>query len=219
VTVMIPTGDLVGVLSDVLPFASTDAEIPSINCVRVEWDGDMFHALTTDMIRLAWASWHPDDEPDGDAQDDLFTQWGASDDPWSIVLPFTDARDLAKTFKLGAKEQRVPLSLDCDGAQLKVVRHRDTGHSAITMAVQGQSEMPPDVRKVLSENDAVEAIRGLAFGAKFLADFAKVRARGPLELTFTGVTKPALVRVGSRFTGAIMPTRVGDERERVEVSA
>lgn len=79
--ICVPTGDLTGILADVTHFASPDLEVPQLNCVRVEWDGEMLHALATDTIRIAWSSWHRDDEPDGETQDDLFTEFGGADDP------------------------------------------------------------------------------------------------------------------------------------------
>jgi hypothetical protein len=73
----------------------------------------------------------------------------------------------------------------------------------------------PNIRELLADNDTIAPVTGLAFGAKFLADFAKVRPRGPLEMTFTGPQRLVHVAIGKRFTGAIMPTRVGDgEAER-----
>jgi hypothetical protein len=47
----------------------------------------------------------------------------------------------------------------------------------------------------------------MAFGARNLAGFAKVRQRGPVEMTFTGDGRTVLVKIGARFVGAIMPTR------------
>jgi hypothetical protein len=213
-TITVPTGDLVGVLADVIPFASTDKEDAILNTVRLEWDGDMLHALATDRVRIGWSTWHPDDEPDGEAQDDLFTKWGSGDDPWSVVIPLGDAKDIVDAYKLPVKEQRVPLTLDAVDGSVRVIRSRDTGHSAITIVVPGQLVDYPDVPKLLGEADRIEPVSSLAYGAKLLGDFSKVRPRGPMELTFTGPTGLTHIAIGKRFIGAIMPTRLGDERER-----
>lgn len=213
-TITIPTGDLTGVLGDTIPFASPDDEVPQFNCVRLEWDGDMLHALSADGIRVAWSQWHPDDEPEGETQDDLFTEFGGADDPWAAILRLDDAKEMVETFKLGPKEQRVPLTVDCDGGQITVKRSRDTGYSAHTLTVPTPLLETPDVRKLLADLDHREHIGEVAFTAKFLADFGKVRPRGPLEFTFTGATKPTLVRVGKRFCGAIMPVKLGEEPDR-----
>jgi len=208
--ITIPTGELTGIIADVLPFAHTDEELPAINAVRVEWDGQQLHALATDRVRIAISSWHPDDDPDEAVQEELFGRWGGADARWAASLPRADAKDLVDAYKLPAKEQRVPLTIGLVVGQVRVVRTRDTGYSAITMAIRSDSEAVagfPDVRKLLAANDTVEPVRGLAYTAKLLADFAKVRPRGPLELAFTGKHRATLVTIGSRFTGAIVPVR------------
>lgn len=212
--ITVPTGELVGLLADTIPFACPDPELPGVNSVRLEWDRHMLHALSTDRIRIGIASWHPDDEPEGEVQDDLFTKFGGADEPWAVLIPLEDAKHIVKVFKLGPKEQRTPLTVDAHNASVTVKRSRDTGYPEMTVRVEGRLDEFPDLRAVLADADTVQPVTGLAYGAKFLADFAKVRPRSPLELTFTGATSPTLVQVGQRFTGAIMPTRVGDERER-----
>lgn len=220
--ITVPTGDFVGILSDTIPFAFPDDDLPTLNCIRLEWDGDMLHALATDRYRVGWSQWHPDDEPDGEAQDDMFTRWGSGDDPWSFLLPLADAKELVKVFKLPAKEQRVPLTVDVDGGQLKVARSRDTGYSAHTTVLRGAGvdiADVPNVRQMLADNDRVQAVTGLAYSAKWLADFAKVRPRGPMELTFTGTTQLTHVTIGERFVGAIIPSRVGADGQREPAKA
>lgn len=212
--ITVPTEDLVGVLSDVVPFAHPDNDLPSLNAVRLDWDGTMLHAQATDMLRIAWSSWHPADEPEGESQDDLFTKWGGADDPWATLVPLDDAKHLIKVFKLGAKELRVPLEVDYAGGSVTVKRSRDTGYSALSARVEGRMDEFPDVAKFLAEADVVTSVVSVAFGAKLIADFSKVRPRGPMELTFTGATSLTHVRIGERFIGAIAPTRVGDDAER-----
>src|SRR5688572_25730615 len=209
--ITIPTGDLVGILADVVNLACTEDELPAINTVRLEWDGGMLHALATDTLRIGISSWHPDDEPEGEAQDDLFTSYGGADDPWAILLPLDDAKHLIKVFKLPLKEQRSPLTVDLNGDALTVKRARETGYPEQTVRVPGRQEPYPDLRKHLAEHAVVKPVAGLAFNARLLADFAKVRPRGPMELSFTGAAGLAHVLVGKRFVGAVMPVRVGDE--------
>lgn len=50
-------------------------------------------------------------------------------------------------------------------------------------------------------------LRSVAYSPKLLADFGKVRPRGPLRLTFAGEHKPTLVAIGERFVGAIQPVK------------
>ena len=208
--ILVPTGELTGVLGDVVPFACPDDDLPSMNCVRIEWDGQMLHALATDRFRIAWSMWHPDDQPDADSQDDLFTTWGGADEPWKATICLDDAKELVKVFKLPTKEQRVPLSLDLNQEQVTVRRDRDTGYTALRLDIPDKLAEFPDVRKLLADADRIEAVTGLMFNAKYLADFGKVRPRSPLQMSFTGATGIAHVSVGKRFTGAIMPVREGE---------
>jgi DNA polymerase III sliding clamp (beta) subunit (PCNA family) len=211
--ITIPTGDLTGVLADVIPFASTEDDLPEVNCVRLEWNGQMLETRATDRYRIACSGWEPGDISAGEAvQDDLFTEWGSGDDPWSTTVALDEAKELVKVFKLGEKEWACPLTVDYDSARdrLTVKRARETGHSAITITVEGTGAEFPDVRKVLGKSDVIEPVKGLGYNAKYLADFAKVRARGPLLLRFTGENSLTHVSIGSRFYGAIMPVRLGD---------
>ena len=210
-TVTIPTSELVGALADVIPFACAEDELPTINCVRIEWDGQQLHALATDMFRVAISSWDPDDAPDEDVQDDLFTSFGSGDDPWHLLVPLSDAKDLVKVFKLPPKEGRAALTVDVDNGRLAVRRSRESGHSALTATIDGTGVEFPDVRKLLAKNDVIQPARTLAFTARFMADFAKVRPRGPLLLTFTGDASLVHVAIGERFVGAIVPTRLGSD--------
>lgn len=204
--ITIPTGDLTGILADVIPFAFPDDDLPDIHCVKVEWDGRMVHALATDRYRVGISTWEPGAVAEGEqVQDHLFADWGSGDDPWAAVVALGDAKELVDVFKLGKKELQVPLTVDYDPSRQRVTvkRARDTGHSAITVVADGQGVMFPDVRGHLAKADAVKPARKASYAAKWLADFAKVRPFGPMELTFTaGLTH---VAIGERFVGAIMP--------------
>lgn len=204
--ITIPTGDLVGILTDVLPFAFPHDDFPVLHSVRLDWDGRQLHALTTDRYRIGWATWEPGDITDADVQDDLFTEWGSGDQPWRCTLALPDAKEIARVFKLGPKEGQVPLTLDyeADRLRLTVKRAKETGHSAITISAEDQMANFPDVRKLLASADRLSPRRDIQYNAAYLADFAKVRARGPLVMKHTkGLTH---VSIGERFVGAIMPT-------------
>lgn len=210
-TITIPTGDLVGLISDVVPFGYPDAELPKMHCVRLEWDGTLLHAMALDGVRIAWGTWSPDDEHEKEHQDSLFTKWGSGDEPWSATIDLDDAKDLAKVFKLGAKEQYVPLTIEKVGRAVKVVRSRESGHSAITTVMEDTFVEFADIRKMLAEHDVAIPVSGTILNAKYLADFAKVRPRGPMRLTFTGDDRAILVAIGERFAGAIKPIRDADK--------
>lgn len=218
-TVTIPTGDLCGILADCLPFVHPQDDLPALNTVRVEWDGQQLHAMATDRYRLAWSTWDPADHPDaeGDQQDDLFTDWGSTDDdPWTVLLPAADAKDAVAAYKLKPKERLAALTLartaDAAGPQLTIDRSRLTGHSALRMVITGvQGDDYPDLRQLLADTSTAAPVHRVAYVLGRLADFGKVRPRGPIRLTFTGEHKLTLVEIGPRFVGAIQPVREEDE--------
>jgi hypothetical protein len=214
-SITIPTGDLTGILTDTIPFAFPKDDLPALNVVRLEWDSQALHAITTDRHRLAWSTWEPGDLAFGeDAQDDLFTEWGSGDNPWRCTLQLADAAEIAKVFKLGWKESRVPLTVDyeADRHRLTVKRTKETGHSAITISAEDTfSDEFPDVRKLLAAADKLTARRDIDYNAAYLADFAKVRPRGPLSMRHTKTLTH--VSIGERFIGAIMPVALrADEK-------
>lgn len=212
-TITIPTGDLVGVLTDVLPFAWPDNDIPELYVVRLEFDGTALHAFSTDRYRAGWSQWSPDSEPEeGDEpqQSDLWTEWGSTDNlPWEASIAVDDAQELAKVYKLPAKESQTPLTVEYDwqNRRLTVKRTRDSGHTAHTMAVETLDADWPNLRSFLDGlRTKAKQTRTIAFNAKWLADFAKVRPGGPMELGFT-TSGTALVAIGKRFRGAIAPAK------------
>jgi hypothetical protein len=83
--ITIPTGELTGLLSDVLVFAFPEDDLPHVNCVRIEWDGEMLHAEATDTLHAARSSWHPDDIDGNDSQPSLHNPLGGDDDRWVVI--------------------------------------------------------------------------------------------------------------------------------------
>lgn len=208
-TVTIPTGDLIGLISDVAPFAAQDDK-SLFNCVRLEWDGNLLHAMATDRYHLAWGQWHPDDEHELPRQDSLFTTFGGDGDPWSAVIGLPDALHIKKVFKLGKKQWATALTVQLtEDGSVEVARDHDTGYSALIATLPGLDRELIDFRAVLSKHDTTKERAGLAFNAKQLADFAKVRARGPMHMIFTETI--AHVSIGQRFCGAIMPINETEE--------
>lgn len=212
--VTITTADLVGLLGDTIPFAHGDDDLPYLNAINVVWDGDKLHAQATDMYRIAWSSWHQDDEPERDYQTDLLAPVGSDDDPWQVLVPLDDAQHLVKTFKLPPKESYAVVTLDVDVHRLTVKRARETGHCQIRVDIDGVQTAEgvgfPDLAALLSKFDVVSKVDGIAFNPKLLADFGKVRPRGnAMSLRFTGEDSAVLVTIGERFCGSIMPVREG----------
>lgn len=197
--ITIPTGELVGMLADVIPMADPDKELPEVCCVRLEWDGHQLHALATDRRRIGWCTWDPDAEF-------YAGQWGGDDQPWSATIALDDVKHLCKTYKLRAKFLAVPLTVEhVNPGAVRVQRHRDTGHSAISTVLRDTFQAFPDVRAELAKHDVIEPVAGLAVGSDVLAPFTKVRPLGPIALRFTGTDTLVLVSIGERFAGGIWP--------------
>lgn len=210
--ITIPTGELTGILADVATFASPDDEILKLHSVHVEWDGEALHTMATDRYVLGWSRWFPSDiGPGEETQDDLFTQWGGTDDPWVVDLALPDAKELVKVFKLPSKEGRVPLTLtfdqEGDKRRLVVSRGRETGYSGITIVAEDTDAGFVDVREMLAKAAQARSVEDVVYAAEKLAGFAKVRPYGPMRLRFTGAEKLTHVSIGERFTGAIIPLR------------
>lgn len=202
--ITIPTGDFVGILSDAIPFASPDVELPTLHSIRIEWSGSALHAFATDRYRVAWSAWSPDDDPIEERQEDLFTEWGGADDPWQATVTLDDVKHLVKVFKLAGKGvYYVPLTVEHVSRAVRVQRSKDTGHSAIHNVVEDLFVPYPDLRELLAGHDVVGPVTASAFNAKYLADFAKVRPRGPLRMQYTN-GKFVHISIGDRFVGAIM---------------
>lgn len=210
-TLTVPTWDLVGVVADCVPFAFPKDDIPSLNGVRLEWDGSMLHALSTDQLRVAWSQWHPDDDPPFEVQDELGASWGSGDHPWGVFLSLADARKLVAVYKLPPKQSRAALTVDVDLDRITVHRSDDTGHPEITCVFHSVDTTLPDHRGMIAKASTLKRVDQLAFGARQLADFGKVRPAGPLELRFTGNHSPVHVAIGKRFVGAIQPVKLDPE--------
>jgi hypothetical protein len=214
--ITIPSSELVGLLTDVIPFALAEKDFPNFNCVRVEWDGHMLHTQATDGERIGWTRWDPAAET---YDSDDAPLWGGDDTPWSLTLALQDAKDLATVFKLAKKSQYLPLTLTYDWhghGRLTVDRTKHTLHPAIRVVDQGTDAQFPDVREMLAKATRVEAVEELAFSPKAMANFAKVRPHGPMRMRFHGQKGLVLVTIGNRFTGSVVPAR--DQRRPASTS-
>jgi hypothetical protein len=221
VALTVPTYDLVGLLNDVIPFASTDKAITSTHAVLVEWDGDQLHAYATNRFVAGWSRWTPGDDapedPDPD-QDALFGDYGGDDAPWRVLLHLQVAKHIAASFKLAGGAGWQPLTVEKYGDELRIRRDRDQGLPALKYNAPGVLTATfPSLRKELQRVvDEVTVPPGttrpgvdkVAVSADLLAKFGKVRDYGPLQLWFRDRTGLVLVRCGDRFTGGIAPVRM-----------
>lgn len=196
--ITLPTGDLVGCIADVIPFAELDDELPETNCVHLRWDGQ-FHAQATDTGKFAWSSWDP--------RDHVGDSWGGADEPWSVSISVADAKALTKVFKLPKARMWQPLTVEHVGRSVRIKRDKVDELPALTMVANETFLEFPDLQQRLAAHSTVDPMPGIAFNAADLAAFAKVRPYGPVEITFTGAKSLALVHIGSRFTGGIWPAK------------
>lgn len=206
--ITIPTRDLIGVVSDVLPFTIADKDLPEYGIVRLEWDGEKLEALAVNGLAAAVSSWSPDDDTTEYDEDilSLATAWGGDDDSWSVNLQLDDAKGLVATYKLAAKDSWAPLTVEhINLTSVRIVRTKDSGHPAITTVIKGSDATFPDCRKMVARK-ARKAVSVSAYSPKVMALFAKVRPRGPMVLEFAGDKSSTRVRIGDRFVGAILPT-------------
>lgn len=207
--ITIPTGDLVGIVNDAIPFASADKEDNVLRSVHLEWDGEVMHAIATDRIKLGWSQWSPDDDHEIEHQETLFTKWGGVDEPWAVTIAYDDAKHLAKTFALPAKQMYIPLTIERVGRSVRVSRTKADGHSGVVVVIEDTFVEYPSVRQVLADNDVTRQAGGLSVSVSHLAAFAKVRPRGPMAMRFTGPHSLIHVTIGERFIGAVHPLREG----------
>ncbi len=208
--ITIPTVELVGLLSDVIPMAGKDTDELDLNCVRLSWDGEKLHAQATNRHITGWSTWDPDDSPAQDHQGDLLNQWGGTDAPWAATIALADATHLVKTYKLGGKRWFVPLTIECTDAGVRIVRSKDHGHSVISTVVKDRFVEFPRVDELLAETNVAGKTANasaLSFNPKHLAAFGKVREHGDgkVDLRFTGPAGLVHVYIGTRFRGGIQP--------------
>lgn len=214
--ITIQTAQFTGLLTDICPFAFPKDDMPSVNVVRLEWDGEMLHASATDMLRMARSSWHPDDDERGSvSKKPLFPAYGGDDDRWVVYMRLDDAKKLVEHFKLPAKEGAAPLTLDHREGKLRVVRSADTGLQAVTVIVETHLVDFPDVSKALDHIMVPDPIPALPLIGRHAADFFSVRQRGDMKLVFHGLDLPVRVVIGSRFVGQFRPDTTGRPRMAV----
>ncbi|MCX5066609.1 hypothetical protein OOJ91_12045 [Micromonospora lupini] len=217
-TTYIPTGELTGLLDDVMGFACPDPELPRIHAVRLDFDGEALHASATDDMHAGMSTWHPGDLPESATQEGLFSRVGGRDDPWSIVIALSDAADLAKKVKLKEKDRWVPLGLDfiqgvTDEHRLRVARNTDCGYPGLAVTVLDRDVDMPNVRRGLDINVIPFPVAEMEFNPLLLAHFGAVRMRGDsMRLVYTGPDTPAIVTIGDRFIGGIKPVRKSSRR-------
>lgn len=224
-TIHLPTRDLVGILSDVIPFASADKDDTMRRSVRFEWDGETLSAQATDGHHFAISTWHPDDDVPEEA-DDLPTTFiderGNNDSPWSCVITLDDAKTLVKDYRLPPKQGLTPLNVGGNMHSLAVSRNGAAGPPAKTTRIEAlhadDQVAYPNLAKLLSEH-VPSPTMVVAFNIERLAHFGKVRQVGPMVVTLAGADGTAVVTIGARFVGGISTSRIPGVSQAIAAQA
>lgn len=233
--ITISTSEMRGLLSDVIPFAATDEDLPWLNCVRLEYflpTSDLPARLVssaTDQYRVARCWWAPEVDEHDDAQETIVSLYDitADTDPFSVRIELQDAKNVVKAFALkGKKKQGAPVTITTKNLSVidntytvSFTRAGTGGWPALEVNLtgrgaprKGSNDMPEaDIHQLLEGLQNIEAhLPGVCWLPKGLAAFGKVRGHGPLEMEFTGEFKAVRFHMGTRFDGVMMPTKPQD---------
>lgn len=206
-----PSRELVGLLADVYPFASDDAEDTTWHRVVLRWDGSRLHACAGIPTRYAWTSWGPNDVD----QPELPLNVSAdADDSWELAITPEDAKELATKFKVAVKDGEAPLAVTGSHDAVTVRRDTDTGYVALTGSALARPwdsnapDIPELIAGVADQAKNAQPRKAAAYMGPWLADFGNhkvVRQRGPLLLHFG--TDATYVEIGRWFRGAVVQDR------------
>ncbi len=210
--ITLPTTELIGCLTDVLPQISD--EKGALAGVRVAWTGESLTFTTYDVYAGAVVEWVPGEGAEGDIDDDdnetLYVEWGGDDDPWATWIWLPQAKEILKLFKLPAKLWRFPVQVKCTLAGDLIVERVDSPRGNRELRIPGDPDMLkriPDVRAAAESVIAAGAtLRDhVGFAAGRIGAFGAIRPHGALALRFGPGGDPVAVTAGSRFAGFIYP--------------
>jgi hypothetical protein len=204
---IVPTGDLVGILSDVLPFAPAGKDNAHYG-VLLEWDGTALHAHAADGLSAGISTYDPEDPNDfGEDNDQAWGPFGETP-RWRVFVTADDVAEIVKTFKVPYKLRAIPLFLRVDetGARLTIERHRASGKTAHVMTVE-PTDADRSFRDIRAEverfdKNPVELSR-IPVWAHRVAAFEQAGRRGvmwqyPVEMSDASLL---VIRIGERFVG------------------
>lgn len=179
----------------VIPFASNDVGLPSLNAVNFETRGEYLLATATDRFRLVCKR--------------LKAPEGGTWPEWSALLPVSTLKAIFQTYKAQRFSVDPLLTLTIDGEALRV--HGDTAlvdllDASVTYPiVNGEF---PKVGKLFRDALADEGqASNVAVNPKFLATYANCTSEPSLAMRVTDPTKPILFADGQDFLGLLMPRK------------
>lgn len=217
--ITIPTTELIGGLTDVLPTISNPKS--ELAGVKIAWDGDALHFTVYDVLSGATVQWVPGEGSESESDEDDETaddvNWGGDDAPWATWISLAQAKEILKLFTLPAKLWRFPVTLKCSlsGDRLTVER-TDSPKGERLLSLPGYPEMlrkMPDVRGVAGSFSETTPTAYLRFAGPRLAALGAVRYHGAMVLTHgADDDAPVCVTMGSRFVGFIYQTQAKSVR-------
>jgi len=218
-TLTMPTREIVGLLGDVYPFASSDDEDTTWHRVVLRWDGSRLHAMAGNGYRLAWTSWGPDD---GDQPEIPGLEYGADTGAtWELAILPEDAKEIAKKFKVGVKLGEAPVRVTGSIDSIRVERDAEAGLgvalTSVSLARPWDDAAPVIDQAIAKVGDCTggEQRASMGYSGAALADFCNpkvVRQRGLMELHFGPNT--TYVKIGRWFRGAIVQAPSSDFTDR-----
>ena len=191
--ITLPTMEFVGALNDVIPFASTEADDPGYNVVRLESRREDVYVLASNRNQHVRYELDPNSVEVHDPT------------PFSIRVSLDDAKHMARTYKLATKLSWAPIDLGVEVLsmsdnlyRLRVLRDAGESWTKLGMNVTGRGAPRPGV-----DGDPVEpdihfeinkwisfGLIGVIFGIAYLY----ARRKGPVEESHADDEAEALLR-------------------------
>lgn len=207
--------DLFAAISDVLPFAGTDATLPMLTCIKLEASSDRMVSVTTDRFTLGARRV----DYSGEAFEAML--WGADAKNLQRIAK-TVKRDVGtRTVAIELQRRRVwqagedhrDMSAGTESGDVVALTFKFSTGEAIT--VQAADVQFPKWQHLIPTTDEITPADGLArlaYNPGYLAKFAKVSSDANHQMvlwTRPGVeNKPLTVTIGTEFIGLIMPVRM-----------
>lgn len=218
--ITIPTSELTGCIGDALCVFTAPPKDNPLGGVAIEWDGEALHFTAYDVYSGATVEWLPGNGIEVDAEDEADVDWGGGDDPWRVFVPYDDAKEILKLFRLPAKLWLTPVTIKANaiGTRLTVERNdARRGERLLVVATDNdQLQGIPPVREWADKTVTNPAdVSAVAFSPARLGAFGAVRPHGAAVLRFAAEGHPVGIKIGSRFAGFLFESRAAVHRYSV----
>jgi hypothetical protein len=205
--ITIPTTELIGGITDVLPILSD----PKTGGIKINWDGECLHFTAYDIYSGGTVAWFPGEGAEGEFDDEegaVEIDWGGDDSPWSVFIWADQAKEILKLFKLPAKLWRVPVTMKASptGDRLIIERTDSPRGERLLMLPTDNDHLNeiPDVANYAQDQDrSITAVTTATLAPARLGAFGAVRPHGLMTMLFGLLSDPVEVRIGSRYAGFV----------------